>query len=313
MEKVSIPSARDGLGLELLIGQPAGQARGVVQILHGMCEHKERYIPFMEYLNSRGLVTVIHDHRGHGQSIRNREDLGYMYGQGWEGLVEDARCVSLYAEERFENLPLILLGHSMGALAARVFCKKYNEDLTALILCGHPSWNPALPLGIKIAEFLKVVRGDRFRSRLLELLTFGPYAAKFLSEKQKFSWICSRPEVAEEYVRSPLCGFVFTVDGYLALFGLLKEAFGQKGWSRRNPHMPVLFAGGGEDPCMGGKRAFAHTVLSMKKNGYDTVYCRRYPGMRHEILNESGRRKVYGDLCRFIQKTIEGGNRIHEK
>lgn len=307
LEKVKISSKRDGLLLELLVGHPAAPAAGVVQILHGMCEHKERYIPFMEYLNSHGLVAVIHDHRGHGKSVRSRYDLGYMYGQGGEGLVEDARCVTSYIRHRFAGLPLVLFGHSMGSLAARAYCKRYDKDLKGLILCGQPARNPALPLGILTAETLKLVRGEHFRSRLLEMMTFGPFAAKFWREGRKFAWICSRKEVAAEYEDSPLCGFNFTVDGYLALFGLMKEAYSRKNWNCSSPHVPVLFTGGEEDPCMGSRRKFARTVMSFREAGYDRIYCRRYPGMRHEILNETERMKVYRDICRFIEKTIEGG------
>ncbi|MGI6011939.1 MAG: alpha/beta fold hydrolase [Ruminococcus sp.] len=313
MEKTVIASEKDGLKLELLIGKPEKAPVGAVQFLHGMCEHKERYIPFMEYLNRHGLVTVIHDHRGHGKSVRSGDDLGYMYGQGGEGLVEDAHCVASYIREHFQNLPLILFGHSMGSLAARVYCKRYDEELSGLILCGQPARNPALPLGIKIAEILKVIRGEHFRSHLLEILTFGPFAMKFPKEKEKFAWICSREEVAREYGDSPLCGFTFTVDGYLALFDLMGEAYCKEGWKCRNPHLPVLFVGGEEDPCMGGKKKFAETVRSMGQAGYDRVYHRRYPGMRHEILNESGRQKVYRDISLFIKKTVERGREKNEK
>ena len=48
-------------------------AQGSGSDLHGMSEHKERYLPFMEYLQNRGYAAVIHDHRGHGKSIE-RED-----------------------------------------------------------------------------------------------------------------------------------------------------------------------------------------------------------------------------------------------
>ena len=41
-----------------------------------MCEHKERYYGFMEYLTGYGYVTVIHDHRGHGASVKDKTDLG---------------------------------------------------------------------------------------------------------------------------------------------------------------------------------------------------------------------------------------------
>ena len=60
--------------------------RAIIQLVHGMCEHKERYIPFMEYLAEQGFVTVIHDHRGHGKGASVPErDLGYMYGSGARG------------------------------------------------------------------------------------------------------------------------------------------------------------------------------------------------------------------------------------
>ena len=53
----------DGLGLSLLYTKPEGDIKGVLQISHGMCENKERYLPFMEYLAGQGYAAVIHDHR----------------------------------------------------------------------------------------------------------------------------------------------------------------------------------------------------------------------------------------------------------
>ena len=59
-------SEADGLEISVLCICPEEKPyRAIVQLVHGMCEHKERYIPFMEYLAEQGFVTVIHDHRGH--------------------------------------------------------------------------------------------------------------------------------------------------------------------------------------------------------------------------------------------------------
>ena len=55
--------------------------------------HKERYLPFMESLADHGYAVVIHDHRGHGKSVRSRHDLGYMYGGGAEALLQDKMCI----------------------------------------------------------------------------------------------------------------------------------------------------------------------------------------------------------------------------
>ena len=77
--KTVLCSKYDGLSLSVLYTEPQGMCKGVVQISHGMAEHKERYLPFMEYLAECGYTTVIHDHRGHGESVRNPEELGYFY------------------------------------------------------------------------------------------------------------------------------------------------------------------------------------------------------------------------------------------
>ena len=61
-EKRRIQSAFDGLTLEMEMMIPE-KVKGIVQISHGMAEHKERYEQFMEYLAGYGYMSVIHDHR----------------------------------------------------------------------------------------------------------------------------------------------------------------------------------------------------------------------------------------------------------
>ena len=66
-------SEADGLRISVLsISPDTPPYRGMIQIVHGMCEYKERYEPFMEYMAEKGYLTVIHDHRGHGRSVADR-------------------------------------------------------------------------------------------------------------------------------------------------------------------------------------------------------------------------------------------------
>ena len=74
---------------------PDGPIKGVVQMVHGMCEHKERYYDFLEYLANQGYLCVIHDHRGHGGSVESDADLGYFYDGGYEALVEDIHQLTM--------------------------------------------------------------------------------------------------------------------------------------------------------------------------------------------------------------------------
>lgn len=102
----SFKSEADGLEISVMALIPDKKPyRAVVQLVHGMSEHKERYIPFMQYLAKLGYVVVIHDHRGHGKSVKHQDDLGFTYGGGSTG---DA---SGYPNSEQEN-PCILSGTS---------------------------------------------------------------------------------------------------------------------------------------------------------------------------------------------------------
>lgn len=298
-------SRMDGLALDVLELVPSGQPRGIFQIHHGMSEYKERYLPFMEYLAKEGYVAAIHDCRGHGKSVRAPEDLGYMYGGGADALIEDAHQLTEELKERWPGLPVVLFGHSMGSLVVRMYTKKYDSELDMLIVCGSPSKNPMLAAGEKIAAIQKKFLGDRHKSKALEAASFGAFAGKFKGEKSRFCWCCSDPRVVREYEESSLCGFTFTVDGYEALFRLMRECYGREGWLCRNPHLPVLFVGGADDPCIGGARKYAQAVQHMRRSGYKNTKGKLYPGMRHEILNEPGKQQVFRDIVKYTGKQLE--------
>ena len=298
-------SEADGLRISVLCICPEELPyKGIVQIVHGMSEYKERYEPFMEYLASLGYVTIIHDHRGHGQSVRRGDDLGYMYGGGADALLRDIATVNRGIREKFPDLPLVLFGHSMGSLAVRAFAAEHDDWMDLLIVCGSPSDRKAKLLGSVIARAEGRLLGMRHRSWLLNLLSFGSYAVRFRKEKNPNAWVCSDPAVYQAYTESPLCGFTFTDDGYRALFDLMKRAYDVKHWKCTCPDLPVLFISGAEDPCMGNVRQFAAAVRAMRSAGYRDVKGKLYPGMRHEILNEKKKEQVYRDIAAYIRKKI---------
>lgn len=305
INRMQLKSKADGLPLSVIESVPEKEPWCMVQIVHGMCEYKERYLPFIEYLTGKGILCAIHDHRGHGMSVRSQNDLGYTYGGGAGAMVQDTRLVTACLRHRWgKELPLVLLGHSMGSLTARVYLKKYDHLIDALILCGSPSRNPFVKAGQVIAWWEAELFGGRFPSRLLQALSFGPWAAKFPKEKSSFSWICSDPEVVRAYEESPLCGFPFTADGYLALFELMQETYSNRGWHCQNPKLPILFISGGDDPCMGNVRKFKYGLDHLRMQGYCNVRGRIYPGLRHEILNEYEKEKIYRNCYCFIREKL---------
>ena len=111
----SIVSSSDGLKLDIAYIVPKGETLGVIQISHGMAEHKERYFDFMEFLASNGYICVISDHRGHGKSIKNEDDLGYFYTDNINFIVDDLHEVTLYIKKKFKDEKIYLFSNSFSS------------------------------------------------------------------------------------------------------------------------------------------------------------------------------------------------------
>lgn len=299
----AVKSRIDGLKLSGMYIEPIEQeAKAVIQIVHGMCEHKERYEEVMSYLAKEGYAVFIHDKRGHGASILAKEDLGYMYGGNADAYLEDILQVNEFAKERYPELPMILFGHSMGSLGVRAFTKKYDDKIDALIICGSPSRNPFLGAGQMLVKVQRKLFGGRHVAKLLAKMSIGSFESRFHEEAGKSAWICSNPEVVRAYGEDPLCGFTFTVDAYQVLFELMKRTYDEKEWKLSNIDLPIRFIAGADDPCIVNKEQFIQAVDAMKKAGYNKVSAKLYHGMRHEILNETDREKVYKDLVEYLKK-----------
>ena len=91
-------------------------------------------------------------------------------------MVEDTHRILQVMKERWPGVPVILLGHSMGSLVVRTFLKQYDREIDLLVVCGSPGKNPLLGMGKLLASAEKMLYGPRHRAKLIEALSFGPYA-----------------------------------------------------------------------------------------------------------------------------------------
>jgi len=301
MKATTVKSPKGDIELALIYAVPEGEPKGVVQIAHGMCEHKERYIPLMEFLAAKGYVALCNDHRGHGESVKSKEDLGYMGKDGWLAMVDDTKAVTDWAKAQWPGLKFTLFGHSMGSMVVRSYAKRYDSELDRLIVCGCPSDNPAKGAGIALAKLIGKIKGWHYRPGILQKMSFGSYNKPFKDEGWPAAWVCSNPEVLKEYHADPLCQFVFTADGFLNLLLLMKDCYAPDGPKTQHPDLPVFFISGAEDPCRVDDKALESAVQAMRDRGYKKVDLKVYPGMRHEIHNETGRADVWTDIVAFIE------------
>ena len=300
-EHLWLHSQHDGLKLGVVICTPKEKPPcGIIQFIHGMCEHKERYFHMCEYFAKHGYVSIIHDNRGHGESIKSADDLGYFYENGFHGMINDVHQMSLLIKERYPNLPFFLFGFSMGSLIVRSYLKRYDNELDGLFVCGcvaNPVLTPAVRKSIK---YMIKVKGDHYRAEKITGLGIAFFNAKFENPSNN-EWICANPTIREQHTQDPLCNFTFTLNAYDTLMNLIEDVYSERDWQLKNPEMPIYFISGSDDPCMVSKSKFIEAIASMQIIGYENISWRIYQGMRHEIMNEIECQRVFDDMLKKIK------------
>ena len=298
-ETFLLRSGYDGLDISILVVRPDSKPIAVLQLAHGMRGCKERFLPFMEYMSAHGVVCVANDHRGHGGSVKKIEDRGYMYDGGHVALVEDMRMVTDWAHAEFPGLPVFLLGHSMGSLAVRNYMKRYDADISGVIICGCPSDSPLVSPVLLISRLLCLFNDGRMKTGIIQDIVSWAYNRRFASEGRN-AWTCSDPAVRKDFAENPSCTFVFTANGMRSLLSMMKETYSRKGWRGTHADLPVYFISGADDPCMRGEAAFHASAQYLVDHGYNDVTSAIYTGMRHEVLNEIGKEMVWEDVLSHI-------------
>lgn len=302
MEKktFTVVSDYDNLLLHGSMYAPKGEKKGIVQIAHGMCEFRERYEEFMEFLCKNGYVAVCHDHRGHGDSVEKEADLGWFRDFDGKAVVDDCVKVTRYIKEGYPDLPVILFGHSMGSMIVRCYIQNHDDLIDKLIVCGSPSQNSLVGVAIFMTKCIRLFRGQRYRSKLLSYLSVGNGNDKFPGE-EKGAWLTRDRSAIEKYYGNPKGRYGFTCNGFENLFKLMKRTYQKKRYALKNPTLPIHFVAGSDDPVIKDELKWFKAIESLRSVGYENVTGKLYEGMRHEIFNEFGKEGVYEDLLTFIR------------
>ena len=290
-ENFKIESKCDGLELDVMLFIP-DKINGIVQLSHGMVERKEYYYGFMEYLAQNGYASIIHDHRGHGKSVKDKDDYGYFYDETSDFIVEDVYQITEYLKERFKGKEIILLGHSMGSLVVRKYIKKYDNKIDKLIVCGSPSINNMTDFGLLLCRIVKLFKGERYRSKLINKMVLP----------SKCNWLSNDLDYVNEYRKDKLCGFIFTTNGFINLMKLLKSVYSKKNWELNNKKLNILFIAGEDDPIIKSEKLYLKSINFLKGVGYKNVSYKLYPNMKHALLLEKEKDIVYEDIMKYIEK-----------
>jgi acylglycerol lipase len=252
---------------------PAGPARAVIVISHGLGEHGGRYAELASRLVEKGFAVYALDHRGHGRSGGPRANI-----ERFDYVVSDLGAFVGRAQRHHPGLPVILLGHSMGGAIALGCALKYENALRALVLSA-----PALA----VAEEPSMLK--RLTVRMLSSLRPDAGVMKIAARA-----ISRDSSVVRAYESDPM---VFhgaiparTVEELLEAMHSLRDR-------AHELRLPVLIQHGSADelvPLASAQLVYTHLGLERRR----TV--RIYNGLYHEIYNEPEKERVIGDLISWL-------------
>ena len=187
---------------------PEGPVRAVMQIVHGIAEHVERYDAFAQFLNTKGILVVAEDHMGHGRSIEHGGTIGYFDG-GWDAAVKDSMELLDRTMAEYPGKPYVLFGHSMGSFLVRSMLIRYPDSgISGAVVCGT-GWQPNVKLeaGILTARMVAKKIGERSPSEKLQGMVFSGYNKRVEHKRTQFDWLSRDSRVVDAYMDDPMCGF----------------------------------------------------------------------------------------------------------
>jgi alpha-beta hydrolase superfamily lysophospholipase len=247
-------------------------AERALLVVHGFGEHSGRYEPLGAWFAARASAVHAYDHIGHGKSSGAR-----CHVRRFDDYLDDlARMVALVRGEH-RDLPVFLVGHSMGGLIVAAFLRERDPAVSGAILSGAAL---ALPEGT-----------SRMRLALARVLRLVAPRVNLASPVDP-DGLCTDPEVVEAYLKDPLVHHDrMTASLAAELLSAIRRTEGRAADVR----VPVLVLHGAEDSMcrIEGSEAFAR---DLREGRFEA-----YAGMRHEIFNEPGHEAIFQGALDWIR------------
>ncbi|MDF2700268.1 MAG: alpha/beta fold family hydrolase [Haloplasmataceae bacterium] len=276
--------------------------KAIVICVHGMCEHSLRYDELANYLNQNNYSVITYDQRGHGESILEGEELGYLGKDGFNKMVEDLDVVVSYVKEKYEYKKVILLGHSMGSFVVQMYIQKYIK-VHGAILSGSNYGQKLLSIGVILAKLSCVIKKEKSEGKLLDKMSFGNYNTAFSPNRTKFDWLSRENAEVDKYVADPKCGFICSNRFYYDFFRGLKQVAKESNIKKVNKKMPLLIISGDQDP-VGNMGEGVKKLYNVYRKNLENVQMELYHGARHELFNENNKEEVYQDIVNWLKSQI---------
>lgn len=262
----------------------------VVIIIHGAREHIHRYDDFANFLYNNNLAVYGIDHEGHGSNmIDNRVEF-----TDYDSLVNNQVKLIKQVMKQYPNKKVILFGHSLGSVYARLLLIQTDLEFDKVILSGLA--NPS-NVQLKGGQFITKYMNPNKTSKLVHMAMFDMFKLLNNLHHNQGSWLSFNQENAERFEADVLCGGIFTNKAANIFLTNMLEA---KAYDLI-PKIDHLLISGAQDPVTDFTKsvdAYEKILVKYKINVKNIVYA----NMKHEVLFEANKDIVYQDILKFIMQ-----------
>ena len=165
-----------------------------------------------------------------------------------------------------------------------------------------------IALLIKHTKRVAASKGDKYRSKSLQKISFGKYNDRIKKIKTGYEWISRDEKEVKLFVNDPLCRYMFTVNGWMNIAAVLWFVSDDRWYANFPKKKPALFISGSEDPVGSYGKGVRSVFTRLLREGCD-VKIKLYEGARHELLNEINKDEVYKDLGDYIDGVMAGAEK----
>lgn len=255
---------------------PAVDTHAVIILVHGAGEHSGRYERFAAYCADRGYAVAALDHRGHGKSSGTR-----VHVQRFDDYLDGLEVFHRQVANDWPQLPLFLLGHSLGGLIGSRYLLRHQSDFAGCVLSG-----PAI---------MTEIEPGWLQTLLIRLLARVYPSAGVL--QLDATGVSRDPEEVQRYLEDPL---VHNGKMTARLVSELFDAMTAIRSTASGINLPILLLHGGADAMTApeGSRFLYNSIGSQDKE------LKIYPGLFHEIFNEPEYLAVYADVLTWCESKL---------
>jgi len=262
-----------GLALYYQAWLPLGQThRAVLVNLHGLGDHSGLYPRLADYFPERRTAVYAYDMRGNGRSPGQR-----AYLRSWDEYRGDLQAFLTQVRHWEPDLPIFVLGHSLGGLVVLDYALHRPEGLAGVIASAPPLGKVGVPP-------LLMALG-RVMSRIWPRFS--------LEVGMDLSGLARDPAVVDAVLADPL----FHRRGTARLSTEVTNIIGRVQAGAASLAVPLLVLHGSDDRMVppDGSREF------FRKVSYPDRALREYPGAYHGLFADTGHQEVLADVEEWIE------------